>query len=63
MAQPKVSIIVPVYNAEQYLEKCINSLRNQTIEDIEMFLKLPSNKQEYILNNVLTKLIKNAINK
>ena len=33
--QPKVSIIVPVYNVEKYLERCINSLRNQTLSDIE----------------------------
>ncbi|MBE7019083.1 MAG: glycosyltransferase [Ruminococcaceae bacterium] len=38
MSQPKVSIIVPVYNAEQYLKKCISSLRNQTLEDIEIIL-------------------------
>ncbi|MBE6915723.1 MAG: glycosyltransferase family 2 protein [Ruminococcaceae bacterium] len=38
MAQPKVSIIVPVYNAEKYLERCINSLRNQTLKEIEIFL-------------------------
>jgi len=36
--QPKVSIIVPVYNAEKYLERCINSLINQTLEDIEIIL-------------------------
>ena len=38
MTEPKVSIIVPVYNAEKYLERCINSLRNQTLEDIEIIL-------------------------
>ncbi|MBQ7096661.1 MAG: glycosyltransferase [Clostridia bacterium] len=38
MPQPKVSIIVPVYNVEKYLERCINSLRNQTLEDIEIIL-------------------------
>ena len=36
MPQPKVSIIVPVYNAQKYLKRCINSLRNQTLWDIEM---------------------------
>lgn len=36
--QPKVSIIVPVYNAEKYIERCVNSLRNQTLEDIEIIL-------------------------
>ena len=36
--QPKVSIIVPVYNAAEYLQRCINSLRNQSLEDIEIIL-------------------------
>ena len=34
----KVSIIVPVYNVEKYIEKCLNSLVNQTLEDIEIIL-------------------------
>ena len=38
MSQPKVSIIVPVYNAEKYLERCVCSLRNQTLEEIEIIL-------------------------
>lgn len=33
-----VSIIVPVYNAFQYLNRCIESLVNQTINDIEIIL-------------------------
>lgn len=33
---PKVSIIVPVYNVEKYLRKCIDSLINQTLNDIEI---------------------------
>ena len=32
----KISIIVPVYNVENYLKKCLDSLINQTIEDIEI---------------------------
>ena len=32
----KVSVIVPVYNAEKYLEKCISSIAHQTLEDIEI---------------------------
>lgn len=35
---PFVSIIVPVYGVEQYLYKCINSLVNQTLKDIEIIL-------------------------
>ena len=38
MSQPKVSIIVPVYNVEKYLERCINSLKNQSLTDIEIIL-------------------------
>ena len=34
----KISIIVPVYNTSKYLNKCINSLLNQTLEDIEIIL-------------------------
>lgn len=34
----KVSIIVPVYNVEKYLAKCLDSLVNQTLEDIEIIL-------------------------
>lgn len=31
----KISIIIPVYNVENYIEKCINSLINQTLVDVE----------------------------
>ena len=32
----KVSVIIPVYKTEQYLDKCINSIKNQTLKDIEI---------------------------
>lgn len=32
----KVSVIIPVYNTKEYLEECINSVLNQTIEGIEI---------------------------
>lgn len=35
---PKVSVIVPVYNVENYIEKCLNTLVNQTIQDIEIII-------------------------
>ena len=35
---PKVSVIVPVYNVEKYLERCLNSLVNQTLDDIEIIV-------------------------
>ena len=33
---PKVSVIIPVYNTEKYLRKCLNSVCNQTLSDIEI---------------------------
>ncbi len=36
--QPSISIIVPVFNTERFLERCIESLLKQTIEDLEIIL-------------------------
>lgn len=33
-----ISVIVPVYNVEEYLEECLESIRNQTYQDIEVIL-------------------------
>ena len=47
----KISIIVPVYNVENYLERCLNSLVKQTIDDIEIILindGSPDNSQKII---------------
>ena len=33
---PKVSIVVPIYNVEDYLEECLESVVRQTLEDIEI---------------------------
>lgn len=35
---PEISIIVPVYNVEKYLEQCIDSILAQTFEDFELIL-------------------------
>ena len=34
----KLSIIVPVYKVESYIEKCINSILKQTINNFEIIL-------------------------
>lgn len=54
----KVSIVVPVYNTEKYLRKCLNSLVGQTLEDIEIIVVndgSPDNSQaiidEYMKNH------------
>ena len=35
MNMPKVSIIIPVYGVEKYIERCARSLFEQTLDDIE----------------------------
>lgn len=35
---PKISVIVPVYRAEQYLHACVDSILSQTFSDFEVFL-------------------------
>ena len=32
---PLISVIVPVYNVEKYLSRCVESIRKQTYENIE----------------------------
>lgn len=36
MEKPLVSVIIPVYNVEQYLRQCLDSVVNQTLKDIEI---------------------------
>lgn len=36
--KPKISVIVPIYNVEPHFEQCVNSIRNQTMGDIEIIL-------------------------
>jgi len=36
--EPKISIIVPVYNVEQYLERCVESILKQTMTNFELIL-------------------------
>ena len=38
MSTPLISVIVPVYNIENYLERCVNSIREQTYNNLEILL-------------------------
>ncbi len=38
MIEKLISVIVPVYNVESYLEKCVDSIRNQTYKNLEIIL-------------------------
>ena len=64
----KVSVIVPVYNTEKYLKKCIDSLLNQNFEDYEIIVindLSPGNAEEIIksYNDKKIVYIKNKTNK
>ena len=60
----KVSIVVPVYNVEQFLPDCLDSLTNQTLKDIEIICVndgSPDNSlkilEEYAQNDDRVKII------
>ena len=36
--KPKISVIVPVYNVENYVSKCLDSLFKQTYENLEIII-------------------------
>ena len=38
VSSPLISVVVPVYNTAEYLERCVNSLINQTFKDYEIVL-------------------------
>ena len=64
----KVSVIVPVYNTEKYIDKCLTSLANQTLDDYEVIVVndgSPDNSQEIIDNFTLKypKIFKSYIKK
>jgi len=51
MSKKKVSIVVPVYKTEKFLDKCLTALVNQTLDDIEIVIVndgSPDNSEEVI---------------
>lgn len=51
MANPKVTICIPVYNVEKFIERCLYSVQNQTLKDIEIIVVddcTPDNSMEIV---------------
>ncbi len=62
-----ISIIVPVYNMEQYMERCVNSIINQTYSNLEIILvddgstdRSPAMCDEYALKDARIKVVHKA---
>ena len=53
----KISVIIPVYNSDIFLEKCLNSIINQTLKEIEIIIVNDGSKDDSL------KIINNYINK
>lgn len=64
---PKISVILPVYNVAQYLDRCIKSLLNQTFKDLEFIFVddySPDDSVEIIqkYNDPRIKIIRHPVN-
>ena len=46
VTKPSLSIVVPVYNTEKYLRRCMDSIMNQTLKDIEIIIVDDGSKKE-----------------
>ena len=47
--KPEISIIIPIYNVEKYLSRCLGSVEKQTFKDFEVIM---------LLKNSVLKLMK-----
>src|SRR5690554_4118703 len=69
MANPEISIIIPVYNVEKYISRCLDSILNQTFQDFEIILindQTPDNSikiaEEYAQQDTRIKILHNEEN-
>lgn len=54
---PKVSVIIPIYNVEEYIQNCLESIVNQTFKDIEILCVDDASTDKSV--NVVTNYMKN----
>jgi len=66
---PKVSVVIPVFNTEKYLRRCLNSITSQTYHDIEIIIIndcSPDNAEniimEFMINDSRIRYLKNDNN-
>ena len=54
MSIPKISVIVPIYNAEKHLNRCVSSILSQTFVDLELLLiddgSRDNSKKKFVMN-------------
>lgn len=65
---PKVSVVLPVYNVEKYIDKCIQSLLKQTLKDVEFIFVDDCSPDSSVAiiqkyNDPRIKLIRHEVNK
>lgn len=61
---PKISVIIPVYNKEKYIEECLRSLAKQTMQDFEVIIVndgSTDNSKQIIQQVIENKLLKNIV--
>ena len=45
----KISVIIPVYNAQDYLKECVESLVSQTLDEIELIFVNDGSKDDSLI--------------
>ena len=50
MMKPEISVIIPVYNVEPYLKRCLDSIVNQSMKEIEIIVVQQMDQINYVTN-------------
>ena len=46
---PKISVVVPVYNVESYLGRCVDSILEQTYQDFEIMMGQQTHRENWVI--------------